>query len=188
MKIPSISFTYAWGVAAYQIGRNCTATYLRELPPNYDDASSFGSHRHLKPGIGYFERVEVDFEPRCDDGTMPRSCKLVQWYADLKNATEKANRPIRFRVTESKEMLLRHGFVDVKEEIIRLPMNGWPPDRHLKSLGTDYTAWMGYEDLVGMSLQPLTHIERMNADTAKAFARDAALDILRYNYHGYNNL
>ena len=119
---------------------------------------------------------------------MPRSCKLVQWYADLKNATEKANRPIRFRVTESKEMLLRHGFVDVKEEIIRLPMNGWPPDRFLKSLGTDYTAWMGYEDLVGMSLQPLTHIERMNPETAKAFARDAALDILRYNYHGYNNL
>lgn len=187
-KIPGISSTYAWGAAACQIGKNYIAMCSRMFCQAIKGSSSSDSHRHLKPGVGYFERVEVDFEPRCEDGTMPRACKLVQWYGDLKNATEKANRSIRFRVTESKEQLLRQGFVDVKEEIIRLPINGWPQDRHLKSLGTDYTAWMGYDDLVGMSLQPFTRIEGMSAESAKAFARDAALDILRVKYHGYNNL
>ena len=144
--------------------------------------------RHLKPGVGHFERVEVDFEPRCDDGTMPRACKLVQWYGDLKIATEKAHRSIRYRRMETTEMLLRQGVVDVKEQILQLPLNGWHPDRHLKSLGTDYTAWMGYDDLVGMSLQAFTHIEGMSPESAKNFAREASLDILRPRYHGYNNL
>ncbi|CAF9918535.1 MAG: hypothetical protein HETSPECPRED_003784 [Heterodermia speciosa] len=142
---------------------------------------------HLKPGVGHFERVEVDFEPRCDDGTIDRmQCKLVQWYGDLKNATEKANRSIRYRGMESTEMLVRQGFVDVKEETIKLPINGWCRDEHLKSLGTDYTAWMGYDDLVGMSLQPFTHIEGMSPENARASAREAALDILRVKLHAYN--
>ena len=89
---------------------------------------------------------------------------------------------------ESTEMLVQQGFVDVKEVIIKLPMNGWCKDEHLKSLGTDYTAWMGYDDLVGMSLQPFTHIEGMSAEKAKASAREAALDILRVKYHLYNNM
>lgn len=145
-------------------------------------------HRHLKPGTGHFERVEVDFEPRCDDGTMPRACKLVQWYGDLKIATEKANRSIRYSRSAAKDQLVEEGFVDVKEEIIQLPLNGWHSDRHKKALGTDYTAWMGYEDLVGMSLQPFTHVEGMSPEVAKNFAREASLDILRPKYHGYNNL
>ena len=143
--------------------------------------------RHLKPG-GYFERVEVDFEPRCEDGTLPRSSKLVEWYGDLKIATEKANRSIQFRGHETTQTLLRQGFVEVVEKTIQLPLNGWHPDRHMKSVGTDYTAWMGYDDLVGMCLQPFTHIQGMSPEKAKNYAREASLDILRPKYHAYNNL
>ena len=187
VKIPGILFTYAWVVAAWVTGQNCTVMYSRMLSSMYNRIRLIQvSYRHLKPGVGHFERVEVDFEPRCDDGTMHRDCKLVQWYGDLKNATDKANRSIRYRGMESTELLVRQGFVDVKEETIKLPINGWCKDEHLKSLGTDYTAWMGYDDLVGMSLQPFTHIEGMSADSAKAFAREAALDVLRVKYHAYN--
>ena len=89
---------------------------------------------------------------------------------------------------ESKEMLLRHGFIDVKEEIIQLPINGWHPNAHLKELGNWYTAWMGYDDLVGMSLQPFTHVLGKSAEKARGMAQDATLDVLRVRYHGYNNL
>ena len=117
---------------------------------------------------------------------MDRQSALVEWYGDLKKATDKANRSMQYRGMESTEMLLRHGFVDVKEETIKLPINGWCRDEHLKSLGTDYTAWMGYDDLLGMSLQPFTHILGMTVEKAKAYAREAAHDILRVKHHGYN--
>ena len=129
----------------------------------------------------------MDFEPRCDDGTMPRACKLVQWYGDLKIATEKAHRPIQFK-RDTAKMLRDQGFVDVEEKVIQLPLNGWHPDKQMKSVGTDYTAWMGYDDLVGMSLQPFTHIEGMSPERAKSFAREASFDILRPKYHGHNEL
>ena len=144
--------------------------------------------RHLKPGVGYFEQVEVDFEPRCDDGTMVRAeTPLVSWYGDLKLATDKAHRPIQYKMT-TRETLLQLGFEDVKVQEIQLPLNGWHPDRLKKSLGTDYTAWMGYDDLVGMSLQPFTHVMGMSPERAKDFAREAALDVLRPRLHAYNTM
>ena len=119
---------------------------------------------------------------------MNREVPLVHWYGDLKNATDMANRPMQYRRMESTEMLVRQGFMDVKEETIKLPINGWCKDEHLKSLGTDYTAWMGYDDLVGMSLQPFTHILGMTPERVKVYAREAALDILRVKYHAYNTM
>ena len=187
MKTPGILFTYAWDVAALVTGQNYTVMYSRMLSSicNWTGLIQV-SYRHLKPGVGYFERVEVDFEPRCEDGSMSREVPLVRWYGDLKKATDRANRPMQYRTLESTEMLVRQGFMDVKEETIKLPINGWCKDEHLKSLGTDYTAWMGYDDLVGMSLQPFTHIVGMSAERVKAYARDAATDILRVKYHAYN--
>ena len=76
--------------------------------------------------------------------------------------------------------------MDVQDEDIKLPMNGLCNDKHLKTLGNTYTAWMGDDDLIGMSLLPWTHILGLPADTAKKNAREAAKDILRQKYHIYN--
>lgn len=144
--------------------------------------------RHLKPGIGYFEQVEVDFEPRCDDGTLPiLDTKLNEWYGYLKKATIKANRPIAFS-RETRNMLENEGFVDVEEQIIQIPLNPWPKDPHKKTLGLYYTGWMETRALESMSMQPLTLVEKKSREFVEALCREASQDIKRCRYHAYNKL
>ena len=151
-------------------------------------ASHAKHRRHLKPGIGYFEQVEVDFEPRCDDGTLPiLDCKLNEWYGYLKKATIKANRPIAFS-RETRNMLENEGFVDVEEQIIQIPLNPWPKDPHKKTLGLYYTGWMETTALESMSMQPLTLVEKKSREFVEALCREASQDIKRCKYHAYNKL
>ncbi|KAL9050345.1 MAG: hypothetical protein Q9162_006696 [Coniocarpon cinnabarinum] len=88
---------------------------------------------HLKPGVGYIEQIEVDLEPRCDDGTMPEA-PLKQWYEYLKDATSRVGRPIAYN-HDTREMLERAGFVEIQESVFRAPFNTWPRDTHLKAIG-----------------------------------------------------
>ena len=90
--------------------------------------------RHLKPGAGWIEQVEIDLEPRCDDGTLQRDSFLVQWYNYLADATYRAERPIGYQ-HNTRQMLQAAGFIDIQETIVRAPLNGWPSDPHQKSIG-----------------------------------------------------
>ena len=132
--------------------------------------------------------MEVDFEPRCDDGTFPvADSKLNEWYGYLKKATIKANRPIAFP-RETRNMLQSEGFVDVKEQIIPIPLNPWPKDPHKKTLGLYYTGWMETRALESMSMQPLTLVEGKSREFVETLCSEASQDIKRCKYHLYNKL
>ena len=129
----------------------------------------------------------MDFEPRCDDGTMPTECPLKWWHGDLKSATRRAHRPIQYNTT-TRFMLETAGFVDVHEEVIQVPVNTWHPDVHKKQLGFWYTGWMEERALEGLSMQPLTLLGGKTPDEVRFAARGAAEDIRRTKYHTFNEL
>ncbi len=129
----------------------------------------------------------MDFEFRCDDGSMPTDCPLKWWYGDLKNATRRARRPIQYN-TMSRSMLESVGFKEVGEEVIQLPVNTWPSDMHKKQLGFWYTGWMEERALEGLSMQPLTLVAEKSPDEVRTAARGAAEDIRRTKYHTFNEL
>ncbi|KAK4940353.1 hypothetical protein LTR28_009166, partial [Elasticomyces elasticus] len=89
---------------------------------------------HLKPGVGCFELVEIDYKPRCDDGTLAPDSPLVQWYNYLEDATGRASRPIAYP-QNMRQMLTGAGFTDIEHKTIALPYNEWPVDPHQKELG-----------------------------------------------------
>ncbi|KAL2184374.1 S-adenosyl-L-methionine-dependent methyltransferase [Thermothelomyces heterothallicus CBS 203.75] len=107
-------------------------------------------YRHLKPYYGYFEQVEIDWTPRCDDGSLPRNGYLVQWATQLMDVMDSFGRPMRFNSNTIKQQLADAGFDDIKEEIIQLPVNGWPIDAHGKTLGR----WFNLG--IRQALQPLS--------------------------------
>ncbi|KAH7149444.1 S-adenosyl-L-methionine-dependent methyltransferase [Dactylonectria estremocensis] len=87
----------------------------------------------LNPG-GYFESQEYDAFVTCDDGTLNPDGPLATWFSDLRLASDIMDRPVVLAV------LLRKtyeevGFVDIKERIFKMPMNGWPKDESLKEIG-----------------------------------------------------
>lgn len=143
--------------------------------------------RHLKPGYGWIEQVEIDYEPRCDDGTLPPNSALAQWYQYVADATDRASRPIAYNHT-TRRMLEMAGFIDIQETIIRAPYNSWPADPHQKEIGRWYNLGI-CEGLEALSLGPLTRIYRWDAaQHVKPLVDSAIRQIRAKKIHAYNNM
>jgi hypothetical protein len=143
--------------------------------------------RHLKPGIGWIEQVEVDLQPRCDDGTLSRDSELVKWYGYVADATARAHRPLAYR-HDTRQMLQTAGFIDIREEIIRAPLNGWPSDPHQKQIGRWYN--LGLTDgLEALSLAPLTRVYHWSAtEHVRPLIKQVKKEIAQSKIHAYNNM
>ena len=131
--------------------------------------------------------MEIDLTPRCDDGTLRSNSRINEWYNYLKDATDLAGRPIAFQ-NHTKEMLLAAGFIDIREQIIRAPLNGWATDPHQKQIGRWYNIGL-VEGLEALSAAPLTRINRWSfEDHVKPLIGQVAKEISNSKVHAYNNM
>jgi hypothetical protein len=143
-------------------------------------------YRHLKPGYGSLEHVEIDFQPRCDDGTLSPELNVVRWYNWLVDATQRSGKSLAYQHT-TRQMLQAAGFVDIVETIIRAPYNAWPSDPHLKDVGRWYNLGM-MEGLEALSLGPLTRVYRWSPEVVRGLIPGVAKEICSKRIHGYNNM
>jgi SAM-dependent methyltransferase len=148
---------------------------------------------HLRPGVGWFEQVEIDLTPRCDDGTLNDGALKV-WYEHLVGATSAIGRSIEYD-PQTGQKLRDIGFTDIKEEQLKLPLNGWPLDRKEHRVGLWYHIALseGHEDTGGygveaMSLAPLSRIYRWPVDHVRRLCSDALLQVSDGKVHAYNRL
>ncbi|KAI9689841.1 MAG: Secondary metabolism regulator lae1 [Bathelium mastoideum] len=141
--------------------------------------------QHLRPGDGHLEQVEIDLEPRCDDGTLIDG-PLKHWYDYLKDATARASRPIAYQ-HNTRQMLQAAGFIDINETVIRAPYNSWPADPHQKDIGRWYNLGLT-EGLEALSLAPFTRVFRWPVNAVQRIVEDARRQIVSKKQHGYNNM
>ena len=154
--------------------------------PFYSHQPTLIHRRHLRPGTGWFEQIEIDIEPRCDDGTLPPNNIIKTWYDYLCDATVRANRPIAYQ-HNTRQLLQAQGFVDIDEQIIRLPLSPWPADSHQKEIGRWYNLGMS-EGLEALSLGPFTRCFRWSAGDARQMAAEVKVAMCSRKIHVYNNL
>jgi hypothetical protein len=143
-------------------------------------------YRHLKPGYGSLEHVEIDFQPRCDDGTLAPDLNVVKWYDWLVDATQRAGKSLAYQHT-TRQMLQAAGFVDIVEMVIRVPYNDWPTDPHLKDVGRWYNLGMT-EGLEALSLGPLTRVYRWSPEAVRGLIPGVAKEMRSKRIHAYNNM
>ncbi|KAF2144413.1 uncharacterized protein K452DRAFT_316415 [Aplosporella prunicola CBS 121167] len=91
------------------------------------------SYRYLKPGA-WMESQEIYPTLCCDDGTMTESYPFQQWTRTQDVAAMNLDRPLRI-ANKLKRWYEEAGFVDVHEELFKLPINSWPKDPQFKMLG-----------------------------------------------------
>jgi hypothetical protein len=132
------------------------------------------------------EQVEIDFFPRCDDGSLPPNSQLVQWGRLLVEASERAYKPLAYNV-HTRQMLETQGFVDITEQIIRVPMNPWPADPHQKDIGRWYNLGL-CQGLEAMSLGPLTRMSGWRKESVDRLVADAKREICSKKHHVYCNM
>ena len=110
----------------------------------------------------------------------------MQWYEWLEDATGRANRSIRYQ-QDTKYLLENQGFTDVQTQVIKLPINTWPDDPFLKSVGRWYNVGL-CEGLEATSLGPLTRVYRWPVEDVRRLVGEVKNAVCNRKYHVYNNL
>lgn len=142
---------------------------------------------HLKPGSGWIEHVEIDLEPRCDDGTLSPDSHLTQWYGYLADATARVDRPVAYD-HRTRQLLQAAGFIDIQETIIRAPYNSWPADPHQRDIGRWYNLGLT-EGLEALSAAPFTRVNRWNMNEhVKPLVEAVRREVCNRKIHAYNNM
>jgi len=80
------------------------------------------------------ESQEIDNKVYCDDGTMPADWPYLEWSLKQNEASMYLGTPLRI-ANKLKRWYEQAGFVDVKEEIFRIPINQWAKEDRLKMFG-----------------------------------------------------
>lgn len=143
--------------------------------------------RHLKPTYGYIEHVEIDMYPRCDDDSLPRNAVMLQWADYLMSATEGAGKPIAYN-THTRQHLQQAGFVEISEQVIRVPFNPWPSDLHQKDIGRWYNLGL-CQGLEALTMGPLTRmLPGWNRERVQKLVTDVAREVCTRKYHVYGEM
>ena len=70
-------------------------------------------------------------------------------------AMDRARRPMRLDSNEIKQQMGHAGLVDIREEVIRIPINGWPADEHEREIGRWFNLGLT-QGLDALTLAPFT--------------------------------
>ncbi|KAI9810834.1 MAG: hypothetical protein M1827_006041 [Pycnora praestabilis] len=89
--------------------------------------------RYTKPG-GWMESQEWFPSVYCDDATMFPDWPFAEWSKYSDDAAMRLGRPLRI-ANKLKRWYEEAGFVDVHEEVYKMPLNPWPKDQRYKNIG-----------------------------------------------------
>ncbi|KAH7357974.1 S-adenosyl-L-methionine-dependent methyltransferase, partial [Plectosphaerella cucumerina] len=131
----------------------CYADYKNEIIQQAFD--------NLHPG-GWLECQEFDCQFYCDDDTLKPDSPLHEWARQMNAAAESIQRPLTMS-GKVKQWYDEVGFVDVREKVFKVPMNGWAKDPRYKALGKLWeTNFLG--GLSGFTLSLFTQVLGMTRE------------------------
>ena len=140
---------------------------------------------HLRPGA-WFEQVEVDFEPRCDDHPV-QSTALHVWYKYLKEATQQITRPIAHSSGDIIEALQDTGFIDIDHQVVVLPLNPWYHNEQEKNMARWYNVALR-ESIEPFTLFPFGHVLHASIDYIERTVETVKQEACNSDLHMYNLL
>lgn len=99
------------------------------------------------------------------------------------SATEQAYKPMAYN-TETKSMLQLAGFVDITEQVIRIPFNPWPSDPHEKDIGRWFNLGL-CQGLEALTLGPMSRILNWDRGRVEKLVAEVKREICMKKYHVY---
>ena len=150
---------------------------------------------HLVPGTGWFESVEIDFEPRCDDETLGPGKLREWWNVYIKSLYEAIGRRLHYEPATG-DKLREAGFTDIQHVCYRIPLCKWSKNNRAEeragewwdtamSPGVEGTGGFGLE---AMSLAPLCKFSSWPREHVQRLCNEALEQSSDMSVHAYNNL
>jgi len=91
------------------------------------------AYNNLKPG-GWLEFHEAEAEARSDDDTVIRATNTMEFVRLCNDAAKKFGQEVSCAHL-IQERMEKAGFVDVKSEVMKVPIGVWPKSKKLKEIG-----------------------------------------------------
>ncbi|KAF9772527.1 hypothetical protein IL306_009769, partial [Fusarium sp. DS 682] len=141
------------------------------------------AYKCLKPG-GYIESHEASPCIGSDDNSVPEDSAMGQWGKIFMEGGRKLQRPFSIleddlQVRSMKEV----GFVNIKEEELKVPIGGWPEDPKLKEAGQYFQAAI-LHDVEG-TLMFIANLLGWTKEEIHVFAAQYRREIRSKKVHGY---
>jgi hypothetical protein len=84
-------------------------------------------------------------------------------------------------------MLERLGFVEIREQVIQVPLNPWHKDPHMKEIGRWYNLGLT-QGLEALTLAPMMRVLEWPRPEVDKLIMDAKREICTKRIHAYNNM
>lgn len=133
--------------------------------------------RHLKPGSGYLEQVEIDWRPQCDgDPRALADSKLMEWSQKVHRGFTRAGR--KLEMDPNTQAILEDIGFTVEHRKITIALNPWPELEQRKEMARWFNLGLT-QGLEAMTFAPVIHwlgypepevrelIERVKEDMCK---------------------
>ena len=142
------------------------------------------SYEQLHPGA-YIELQDV-VGLACDDKTFtsdPPSCPLAEWWGLVTKAFGKMGRDMD-AASQHKKRLEDAGFVDVTVIDFKWPVNMWPRDKGLKTIGM-WSKQNTLDALEALAMAPLTRVLEWTPEEVQMLLQGVRTDIENEGIHAY---
>ncbi|KAF9882000.1 methyltransferase domain-containing protein [Colletotrichum karsti] len=139
----------------------------------------------LRPG-GWLESQDFNVEATSDDGTLAPDGPLSRWVYDMNCASELIGRPLA-RAHLLKQWYEEVGFVDVRERVFKIPLNGWAKNPRHKHVGKLWEQNF-LDGLSGFSLALFTQVLERKQEEVEVSLVGVRKDISNMHIHAYQHV
>ncbi|KAI5926908.1 S-adenosyl-L-methionine-dependent methyltransferase [Camillea tinctor] len=149
---------------------------------NFEQDIAHKAFQHMEPD-GWFEAQELLPAIRCDDDSMPADYAPKLLYEDLEDCARRERRPLDIAATY-KQGLINAGFVDVTEQVYKIPISGWPKNKNWKTLGDLWNANC-LDGIQGMAMALLHRVRGLKRHQIEIHLVDARRGFSDKSVHAY---
>ncbi|KAI9734366.1 MAG: hypothetical protein M1834_002472 [Cirrosporium novae-zelandiae] len=180
---PNCEFLIDDANEAWTFNREFDYVHCRQLHTAIEEKKLFQqAFSNLKPG-GWIEMQELAQPVCCDDGTIPDDCLLKQWCMNMLKAAEKGGHHLD-NPPKYKMWIEEAGFINVHEERLKWPMNPWPEDEEMKTLG-QWAVTNAMSGLNGFTMAQFTRHLGWSSGEVEVFLAGVRKDLMNQSIHGY---
>lgn len=149
-----------------------------------DWAKLFGqAYTFIRPG-GWLETQEHEVHIESDDGSDVHASNLQQFFGLINKASVKNGKLMDEVAGNQKKWMMDTGFVDVHDQIFKVPIGKWPKDKRLKEIGTYYQAQC-LEAMESISMALFTRVLGYTYEEVLGMLEGPRKDIQNPNVHVY---
>ncbi|PGH06904.1 hypothetical protein GX51_02149 [Blastomyces parvus] len=139
-------------------------------------------YENLEPG-GWLELQDLEVWEYSDDGTLEKATNRIYVRNKVLEASEKIGKDMKV-VHKYADMMKEAGFVDIIDDVYKVPMAPWPKDKRLKEIGR-YKQLVVLESVEAYSLALFTRVLGWSPEEVQVLAALTKNEFRDLSIHAY---